>query len=180
MWKKYFTRTTLALLVALLTILTLFSLSSCKKEITPGNYTLGEETLDTTTWQWQYANGGTLPNWGNGSNNELYDTKWVVLRYNIGGFSMAYPNDTIRFVDNSHYTLNNGLVADYLTYQISPITGSTNKTLTLNFFSTFGGSNYSGQVGQYFVSQALSSEIPITFINMQFNTTTNAWFIRIL
>jgi hypothetical protein len=179
MVKKYFTRTTLAVLLTFLTVFAIFVMSSCKKEITPGNYTLGEETLDTTTWQWQYTYNGVLPNWGNGSiNNELVGTKWVIRRYNIGGFNMTYPDDTLFFINNTNYLIN-GLQANFQTYQITNITGSTNKSLTLNFLQTFGGSNYSGQVGQFFNTQGLTSELPIVFNDLQSNITLNSWLSRI-
>jgi hypothetical protein len=33
--------------------------------------------------------------------------------------------------------------------------GSTNKSLSINFFSTLGGSNYSAQIGLYFASDGV-------------------------
>lgn len=174
-------KTFIALLLTILSLITLFSNYSCKKEVTPGNYTLGQPTTDTTTWQWQYTYNGVLPNWGSGSlTNELVGTKWVILRYNIGGFNMTVTNDTLHFINNTNYIYNNGSQQIYQTYQITNISGSTNKNLTLNFLQTFGGSNYSGLVGQFFVSQALNSEIPVVFNDMQSNTVLNAWLIRVL
>lgn len=151
---------------------------SCKKEpITPGNYTAGTPTPeDTSTWQWQYGNGGTLPNWGNGSNqtNELAGTKWLLTKV-VTAFATSYPNDTIRFVDNTHYTLNSGAVRPY---QLTAGVASTNKTLSLYYFAPFGGSHYSGEVGQFFVSDGVINNGE--FKNIQ-NTTSlvKAWFVKI-
>jgi hypothetical protein len=179
MLKNKIKKSFIALILTIIVSLVLFSVYSCKKEVTPGNYVLGEPTTDTTTWQWQYTYSGILPNWGNGSiNNELVNTKWVIRRYNIGGFNMTYPDDTLFFINNTNYLIN-GFQASFQTYQITNITGSTNKSLTLNFLQTFGGSNYSGQVGQFFVTQGLSSEIPIVFNDMQSNITLNSWLSRI-
>ncbi len=149
--------------------------TSCKKEpITPGNYTAG--TLpqeDTTTWQWQYGNGGTLPTWGS-QVNELIGTKWVLTKV-ISGFATTYPNDTIRFISNTNYTCNNNAPRPY---QLSAGVASTNKTLTLNYFYPFGGSHYSGEVGQFFVSDGVINNCE--FMNIQNTTTTiKAWFVKI-
>jgi hypothetical protein len=58
------------------------------------------------------------------------------------------------------------------------ITGSTNKSLTLSYFYPFGGSHYSGQVGQYFVEDGFISNIE--FADLQNNTSTiRAWFEKI-
>jgi hypothetical protein len=58
------------------------------------------------------------------------------------------------------------------------ITGSTNKSLTLDFFYPFGGSNYSGQIGQYAVEDGMMSNIE--FVDLQNNTATiRAWFVKI-
>lgn len=137
-------------------------LVSCKKQkLSP--YTQVSEPVDTTVWQDSYSYGGVLPNLG-GSNQTLVGTKWV-LRKVVAGFSITYPNDTIKFISNSSYVLNqNG----QRPYTISGITGSTNKSLTLYFFLPFGGSNYSGQVGQYFISDGFMNNTQ--FIDLQNNT----------
>lgn len=150
---------------------------SCEKEpITPGNYSAGTPTPpDTTTWQWQYGNGGTLPNWGSGTQtNELVGTVWVLTKV-VNGFATSYPNDTIKFVNNTNYTLNNGAVRPY---QLSSSAGSTNKTLALYYFAPFGGSHYSAQVGFYFVSDGFMNNAEFT--NIQNTTaTTRAWFVKL-
>jgi hypothetical protein len=148
---------------------------SCKKEpITPGNYTAGTPQQDTTTWVWQYGNGGTIPTGGGTQNSELLGTTWVLTKV-VSAFATSYPNDTIRFVGNNNYTLNNGAVRPY---QLSSSAGSTNKTLALYYFAPFGGSHYSAQVGFYFVSDGFMNNAEFT--NIQNNTaTTRAWFVKI-
>jgi hypothetical protein len=150
---------------------------SCEKEpITPGNYGAGTPTPpDTTTWQWQYGNGGTLPNWGSGTQtNELVGTVWVLTKV-VNGFATSYPNDTIKFVNNTNYTLNNGAVRPY---QLTAGVASTNKTLSLYYFAPFGGSHYSGEVGPYFVTDGVINSCEFT--NIQNTTSTvKAWFTKI-
>lgn len=161
--------------IGLFFILTL--LASCKKEpITPGNYKPNTPPEpDTTTWVWQYTNSGTLPNWGSGNQtNDLNGTKWVLTKV-VTAFATSYPNDTIRFVSNTNYTLNNGAVRPY---QLSSSAGSTNKTLALYYFAPFGGSHYSAQVGYYFVSDGYMANTEFT--NIQNTTmTVKAWFTKI-
>jgi hypothetical protein len=58
------------------------------------------------------------------------------------------------------------------------VTGSTNKSLNLYYFYPFGGSQYSGQVGQYFVEDGVMSNIEFT--DLQNSTATiRAWFVKI-
>ncbi len=151
-------------------------LFSCKKEpITPGNYTTTAPLPDTSHWQNQYGNGGTLPTWGNGnSNNELVGTKWVLTNLQTG-FSTMLPIDTIRFISNTYYTINSGAVK---TYQFSSGVASNSKTLTLNYHFPFGSGNYSGEVASTFVTDSVMNNVE--FKNIQ-NTATivRAWFVRI-
>ena len=152
------------LLGVITTVLLLFA--SCKKEpITPGQYTLSVPPADTTTWMWQYQDGGTLPNWGSGGDNELVGTTWVITTI-VSGFVTTHPNDTVRFVGNTSYTVNSNAVRNYnLTVNV----GSTNKTLNMYYFYPFGGSHYSGEVGQYFVDDGILNLVEFT--NIQ-NTTS--------
>jgi hypothetical protein len=162
------------LCVGLFVILSLFA--SCNKEpITPGNYKAGTLPVDdTTTWQWQYGNGGTLPNWGGNQGNDLVGTKWVLTKV-MSGFATTYPNDTIAFVSNTNYTCNNNAVRPY---QITAGVASTNKTLSLYYFYPFGGSHYSGEVGQFFVTDGVINNCE--FMNIQNTTSTvKAWFVKI-
>ncbi len=171
-------QTKTSLIIMLICVLTCLLLASCSKDpITPGNYQPGTpDTTSNSNWQDQYGNGGTLPNWGNGGvqNNELVGTKWVLTK-TVTAFATSFPNDTIRFVSNTEYTLNNGAVRPY---QLSAGVASTNKTLSLYFFQPFGGSHYSGQVGYYFVSDGSIAQAE--FHNIQNSTqTVMAWFTKI-
>jgi hypothetical protein len=177
MVKKYFTRTTLAVLLTFLTILAIFVTTSCKKEITPGNYTLGEQTQDTTTWQWQYTYNGVLPNWGSGSTtNELVGTKWVITRYNIGA-NTIYPNDTLHFFNNINYSIN-GVTTPYRTYLIYSLVGSPYKSLTLNDCSTLNGS-FSGDVLPSFIFDNEINGVEFTN-NFNSNSIVTVWLVRVL
>jgi len=165
-----------SLIIILISFLTCLLLASCKKEpITPGNYNPNvDPPEDTTTWVWQYGNGGTLPNWSPNQNNDLYGTTWVLTKV-VTAFATSYPNDTIRFVGNTNYTLNNGAIRPY---QLSSSAGSTNKTLALYYFAPFGGSHYSAQVGYYFVSDGFIANAEFT--NIQNTTmTVKAWFTKL-
>jgi hypothetical protein len=167
------------IIIMIISVLLGALLTSCsKEEITPGNYSAGTVTVgDPNNWQSQYQDGGVLPTWGtgpSGTNNELVGTTWVLTKV-VSGFSTTYPNDTIRFVSNTNYTLNNGAVRPYT---LSSSAGTTNKTLTLNFFQPFGGSHYSGQVGFYFVTDGVITNAE--FRNIQNTTSTlRAWFTKV-
>lgn len=167
-----------SLVILFISLVISFLLASCDKEpITPGNYQAGTPaTTNNSNWQDQYTNGGTLPNWGSGGtqNNELVGTKWVLTK-TVTAFATSFPNDTIRFVSNTEYTLNNGAVRQY---QLSAGVASTNKTLSLYFFQPFGGSHYSGQVGYNFVVDGVITQAE--FHNIQNTTqTVMAWFTKI-
>lgn len=168
--------TKISMLIILLSIFICLLLASCEKEpITPGNYSGNKKEEDTATWVWQYADGGTLPNWGTGTlNNELNGTTWVLTKM-VSAFATSYPNDTIRFVSNNDYTLNNSALRPY---QLSSSAGSTNKTLAFYYFAPFGGSHYSAQVGFYFVSDGFMDNIE--FSNIQNSTSKiRVWFVKL-
>lgn len=148
------------------------SISSCKKY--EGNYQQVPDPVDTTNWQDGYQDGGTLPGGGTQTQNTLVGTKWVLIKV-VSAFSTTYPNDTINFVTNGAYVLNQNAQR---TYVLSSVTGSTNKSLTLYHFYPFGGSHYSGQVGQYFAEDGIMSNIEFT--DLQNSTATiRAWFVKI-
>ena len=66
------------LIIMIISIILGVMLTSCSKdEITPGNYGPGTPpATDTTNWQDQYGNGGTLPNWGTTpTSNDEFITK---------------------------------------------------------------------------------------------------------
>ena len=71
----------------------------------------------------------------------LTGTTWIISKY-ISQLSTVITNDTLNFTSPTLYTINNGANR---TYQLSNITGSNMKSLTLNGCTTLGG-DYSGQV----------------------------------
>jgi hypothetical protein len=133
-------------------------MASCKKEpITPGNYTLVEPPADTTNWQDQYGNNGTLPNWGTGSNpNNISGTNWVLIDvyYN---FAHVDKNDTIHFINNTKYTI--GSDTTKYTYSLYETMG--NSTLQLNQFTPINGLNLSANnfISSVFQSAPVGGEI---------------------
>ncbi len=153
---------------------------ACKKNplepITPGSYSLAPtKEKDTTTWVWQYVDSGVLPSWGNVSKyNELVGTVWVLKKV-VTDFATSYPNDTIRFVDNTFYTINNKAV---IPYQFSAGVGTTSKTLTLNYFYPFGSGHYSGQLSQNFVTDGVINNAEFKNIETT-NGLVRAWFEKI-
>ncbi len=126
----------LSILVGLLLLFT-----SCKKEpITPGNYAQVSPQPDTTNWQDQYSNGGGLPNWGTGNQvaNSTSGTKWVLTDvYN--NYAHIPKNDTITFIDNTHYRVN----SDTTNYIYSLYETMGNSTLQFNTFMPINGLNLS-------------------------------------
>jgi hypothetical protein len=151
----------------------LFLFTSCKKTIV-GPYQQVPDPIDTTTWQDGYTSGGILPGGGTQTQNQMIGTKWVLVKV-VSAFSTNYPNDTITFISNNKYVLNQNAQRPYV---ISSITGSTNKSLTLEYFYPFGGSQYSGQVGQYFVEDGFLRNREFT--DLQNNTATlSAWLVKI-
>ena len=149
---------------------------SCKKStITPGNYATTQPVKDTSNWQNQYTNGGVVPTWTtNTGTNDLVGTKWVLTKIQ-NSLSITIPNDTIRFISNIYYTINNGAVRNY---QLTNSVASTNKTLSLYYFYPFGGSHYSGEVSGMFVIDGVINMCE--FKNIQNTTTTlKAWFKKI-
>lgn len=150
-------------------------ITSCKKEpITPGNYKPGIPTNNDTIRDY-YNDGGTLPNYnGNSYKNDIANTVWVLTKV-VTGFATSYPNDTITFVDNRYYRIDNNAVRPYtLTSGLS----TTNKSLTLYYFYPFGGSHYAGQIGYYFASDSVMNNVE--FINTEKSSEKiKAWFVRI-
>jgi hypothetical protein len=167
----FFIRKTIKLLV--LSVLFL----SCQTEpITPGNYQSGTPSDISNDWVNDYVYSGVLPEWPTNFSvqNELVGTTWVLVRI-TNGYATTFPNDTIRFVTNTNYTLNNGAIRQY---QLSSGISTTNKTLTLYHFQPFGGSHYSGQVGYHFVNDGAINQAE--FHNIQNTTNTLlAWFVKL-
>jgi hypothetical protein len=150
----------------------LILITSCKKY--EGSYEQVPDPVDTTAWQDGYTSGGVLPGGGTQAPNAIIGTQWRLVKV-VSAFSTVYPNDTITFISSNRYVLNQNAERPYT---LSMITGSTNKSLTLSYFYPFGGSHYSGQVGQYFVEDGFISNIE--FADLQNNTSTiRAWFEKI-
>lgn len=121
-------------------ILLLFLLASCKKEtITPGNYGVTSPEPDTSHWQNGYTNGGSTPTWTNSTtNNSLYGTNWVLIDIAINyGVNPPVNNDTIHFIDNTHYKIN----SDTTKYNYNFYSTMGNATLTFNSFIPINGLN---------------------------------------
>ena len=132
------------------------------------------ETQDTTDWQSEYTDAGTLPVNIGTNNNKIMGTKWVLIKM-VSSFATEYPNDTLYFVSNNKYTINGGTERNY---QLNTITASTNYDLSLYFFTPFNGSHFSGNIGHYFVEDGEMNNIE--FHNMQNTTSTvRAWFKKI-
>ena len=157
-------------LIICLSILALAT--SCKKY--EGPYEQVPETVDTTSWQDGYTDGGVLPGGGTQTQNTLVGTKWVIIKI-VSAFSTVYPNDTINFVNAGNYILNQNAQRPY---SYSQITGSTNKSLTLYYFYPFGGSHYSGQISPYAVEDGEMNNIEFT--DLQNNTSKiRVWLKKI-
>lgn len=154
----------------ILTILTL-SLFSCKK--TNDNYKSEPNPTPTNNSLNGYNNGGTLPTNTLTTNNELNGTNWVLTKIQIG-LSITYVNDTIHFINNNQYKVNNNsLVLTYSLYQ-----SSANKTLTLYNFMPVNGYNCSGILGITFATygQIIGVEFKDLFDS---NNKFNLWFTKI-
>jgi hypothetical protein len=152
-------------LITFLIILTFVSLfSSCKKsEITPGNYKT-VTPVDCTPTEPNYANGGTTPT-NTPTNNQAIGTKWVLTYFKSGFSTPPLPSDTIRFIDNTYYTINSGAVKKYTL--TSGVTLSS-LSLTLDYHYPFGSGNYTGEISSTFVTDGVMYNI--VFINT--NSTT--------
>jgi hypothetical protein len=139
-------------------------MASCKKEpITPGNYKWVEPPVDTTNWQDDYYNGGTLPNWGNGNTveNNISGTNWVLIDvyYN---YAHVTKNDTVHFISNNKYTI--GSDTTKYTYSLYETMG--NSTLQLNMFIPINGLNLSANnfTSSVFKTAPVGGEILLNLI----------------
>jgi hypothetical protein len=93
-----------------------------------------------------YEYGGVMPSRAN-YDNGLVGTKWVLTQY-YDGFANVYPKDTLHFINNYQYTINNGTM---LRYSLSNIVGNNNSDFTLYGLTTIGG-DFSAQVPSSFTS----------------------------
>ena len=149
---------------------------SCKKEeITPGNYQTTQPVTETTNWQDQYGNGGTVPTWTNSDTNEIIGTTWVLTFLQIGFSTPPLPIDTIRFINTTTYTINGGTPKPYT---LTTGVGVNSKSLTLNYHYPFGSGNYVGEVASSFVSDGVILNCEFTNTNTT-TTTIKASFIKL-
>lgn len=160
-------------LVTLILIIILLFACSCKKQEPIDKEEARTEEV-TTSWEDEYSDGGTLDGGSTGQENPVIGTKWVLTKM-VSAFATEYPNDTITFVDNDDYTYNTSAVRPY---SLAIIPSSTNYELTFYYFAPFGGSHYSGQVGQFFVNDGEINNVE--FANLQDESATiRAWFVKI-
>lgn len=158
-------------LLILITVILAFNFTSCKKATSP--YSTKPDSVDTTQWQSQYNNGGTIPTVTTVTNGDLFGTNWILTKVQIG-LASTIKNDTIHFIDNTHYKVNNNpLLLTYSLYQ-----SGANKTLTLNNFMPVNGYNCSGMVGVTFVTygQIIGVEFKDLYNS---NNKFNLWFTKI-
>lgn len=153
--------------------LTVLLLSSCYKDNNP-KYVQLPEVIDTTSWESQYVNAGTLPNSTSNTHNGLYGTKWKLVKY-VTAFASEYPNDTIHFISDTEYKINNQ--TSIYPYTINSLVGSTNYSLTLKFFSPFGGSHYGGQIGHNYAVDGVMNNV--LFSDLYSSITLKAWLIKL-
>jgi hypothetical protein len=148
--------------------------TSCKKGgITPGNYQPNQTVVDTTNWQDQYGNGGTLPTWGTPNNtNPLYGTNWVLINVNHN-YNHVAKNDTIHFISNTRYTI--GSDTTKFSYNLYSTMG--NGTIDLHQFNPINGLYLSAN--NFNPSAFTSTPIGGTiFLNLKDNfTNTNNIYI---
>jgi len=120
-----------------------------------------------------YVYDGILGN-NNTTNTTLVGTKWVVSKF-IQNFTSIYPNDTLEFISNTQYTINN---SNPKNYSLSTIIGNSGmKSLSLYSFTTLGG-DWSGQVQNSFISDWVINNSNFSNI-LGNNTDVKLWMVRI-
>lgn len=127
------------LIVALLLVIGICLITSCKKEpITPGNYEAGTQIHDTTNWP-PYSNNGTVPTWTNNpTTNPVNGTNWVLIDvYN--NYAHISKSDTIHFISNNKYSVG----SDTTKYLYNLYSTMGNATIELNTFMPINGLNLS-------------------------------------
>ncbi len=119
-------------------------------------------------WQYNYAVTSNTTLIGLGG------TKWVISRYDRG-MEPYYPNDTLTFLSNNTYTINNDVTERR--YSIYNVTNSNMSSITLYGLTTLGG-DYSGEV----LTQGLiDGELNNNTFNSIWNNDVevNVWFRKI-
>lgn len=121
-----------------------------------------ETEVPFSDWKLEYQYAGVLNTPIDGITNVLVGTKWVLTEYRVvPAGPIQYSYDTIEFITNRTYTINNGGIRSYNLFS-SP--AFSLYELELDYFFPFGGSHYSAQIGQYSVDDG---EINTTFIDLQ-------------
>jgi len=103
----------------------------------------------------------------------LDGTSWIITRYDEG-MAPYYPNDTLTFISQVVYTLNN--TGGY-TYSLSNIAGNNMHSLTLYDCTTFGG-NYSGQLSLSFIEAGEINNVTMTGV-FGTNGTIQVWMEKL-
>lgn len=102
----------------------------------------------------------------------LQGTKWVITRY-LSGINTTNPNDTLEFVSQNKYKINNGSLSYF---SLSYLTGTGMRSLSLYNCTTLGGS-YSGQVLDGFIIDGIVNNAEFT--NLYNNNKVKVWMQRI-
>ena len=136
----------------LYTLLMIFLLISCQKE-NLDEYVVIEDDITQDPFGNDYANGGSLPDIDE-SENKLIGTIWVITSVQTS-FSGKYPNDTLRFINNNQYTINNGASK---TYQLSSEVNTNMKHLSLHYCFTIGSGIYSAKLSKTFIEDGIIND----------------------
>lgn len=122
------------LIITLLFVVIILSFSSCTKQETGKFEAVEEEVFESTPWQDEYTNAGTIPNWDSVEDNQLCGTNWVLIDV-YANYAHVEKNDTIHFINNTKYTIGSN------SYEYSYVLSSTmgNSTLQLNTFIPING-----------------------------------------
>ena len=104
----------------------------------------------------------------------LVGTKWVVTKF-IQNFVSTYPNDTLVFINNTQYKINNSTPR---TYNLSSIVSSNMKSLSLYSFTTLGG-DWSGQVQGTFINDWVVNNSDFSNIINTNTSNVRLWMVRL-
>ena len=119
-----------------------------------------------------YSYGGVIGN-SSAPASSLINTKWILTKY-IQNFVPFYPSDTITFISNTQYTINNSVPRNY---SLSGIVGNNMKSLSLYSFTTLGG-DWSGQVQSTFINDWVINNSNFVDI-MNVSASLRLWMVRI-
>lgn len=142
------------------------------------NDNVGGSTYDTysyNSWREMYQDDG-LPVYTGGFDNDLQGTTWVIKSFYVTGHIFIQPNDTIEFIDNSHYILNGSINE---TYGLIPNINGISFTLRFSNIPSFGGTGwFAGIIPWHTIDNALL-HTPSTFIIFKLYDENNTnYFVR--